>query len=485
MSLAIQFNFDTTYTKLPAFFYSEVAPTAVANPQLVLLNQGLAQKLGVTFDEQRISEMGEIFAGNQLIPETTPIAQAYAGHQFGNFTMLGDGRAILLGEQITPTGERYDIQLKGSGRTPYSRGGDGRAHFAAMLREYLMSEALHYLRIPTSRSLAVVWTGEPVYRERTRPGAVLTRVANSHLRVGTFEYARNFQGGAHLQDLLDYAIARHFPHLDDTDNKAISFFEQVMELQAELIVDWMRVGFIHGVMNTDNMCIAGETIDYGPCAFMNAYEPKTVFSSIDTQGRYAYGNQPYIAHWNLSCLISALLPAISSNKEEAVKLAEASLKKFPAIYEAKWLDMMRRKLGLTQEDSKDKQLIDRLLGWMQGQKADFTNTFFYLQEGKFPETASYQSPILDEWITDWEQRIAAEQRSKADAQALMRKVNPAFIPRNHKVEEALDAAEKGDMKPFHQLLEVIQQPYHFRPSLESYQEVPESFDENYQTFCGT
>ncbi|UJP65654.1 protein adenylyltransferase SelO [Mongoliitalea daihaiensis] len=485
MSAAIQFNFDTTYTNLPSFFFSEVVPTAVANPQLVLLNQGLAQRLGIPFDENRISEIGKILSGNTLIPETTPLAQAYAGHQFGNFTMLGDGRAILLGEQISPQGERYDIQLKGAGRTPYSRGGDGRAHFAAMLREYLMSEALHYLRIPTSRSLAVVWTGEPVYRERTRPGAVLTRVAKSHLRVGTFEYAKNFQGGAYLQDLLNYAIARHFPDLDESENKAIAFFEQVMELQAALIVDWMRVGFIHGVMNTDNMCIAGETIDYGPCAFMNAYEPKTVFSSIDTQGRYAYGNQPYIAHWNLSCLISALLPAISSNKEEAVKLAEASLQKFPAFYEAQWLDMMRSKLGLTQVDVKDKQLIDRLLGWMQGQKADFTNTFFYLQEGIFPDTATYQSSILEEWISDWEQRIAKENRSKADAQTTMRNVNPAFIPRNHRVEAALSAAEKGDMEPFHQLLEVIQQPYLFRPSLESYQEVPESFDENYQTFCGT
>lgn len=485
MSTAIRFNFDTTYNQLPPFFYSEINPVPVANPQLVLFNQGLANFLGVTFDRDKIEEVGEILGGNVSIPSSSPLAQAYAGHQFGNFTMLGDGRAVLLGEQLTPNGDRYDIQLKGSGRTPYSRGGDGRAHFAAMLREYLMSEALYYLNIPTSRSLAVVWTGEPVYRERTRPGAVLTRVAKSHLRVGTFEYARNFQNGSFLNDLVQYTIARHFPQLENSSTPALALFEQVMELQASLIVEWMRVGFIHGVMNTDNMNITGETIDYGPCAFMNAYNPKTVFSSIDSQGRYAYGNQPYIAHWNLSCLISALLPEVAPTKEEAIKLAEASLSKFPAIYEAKWLKMMRSKLGLTQELPTDKNLIDRLLGWMEAKKVDYTNTFFYLQKDTSPTQAVYEDPIFVEWGKEWKLRIIEENSTLQEAQRLMTSVNPAFIPRNHQVEEALNAAEKGEIKPFHDLLDVLQQPYHFRKDLKEYQEVPESFDQQYQTFCGT
>lgn len=485
MPSPITLNFDTTYHRLPSFFFSEVQPTPVANPQLVLLNQGLAQRLGISIEEGEIQSLGEFLGGNQLMDNATPLAQAYAGHQFGNFTMLGDGRAILLGEHLTPKGDRFDIQLKGAGRTPYSRGGDGRAHFAAMLREYLISEALHYLTIPTSRSLAVVWTGEPVYRERGRPGAVLTRVAKSHIRVGTFEYARNFQGGRYLQDLLDYTIARHFPHLEEVENKALAFFEEVMKLQASLIVEWMRVGFIHGVMNTDNMCISGETIDYGPCAFMNSYDPQTVFSSIDAQGRYAYGNQPYIAHWNLSCLASALLPLIASDKEEAIRLAEECLTKFPAIYEQKWLKMMRSKLGLSQEIASDKLLIDRLLGWMQAQKADYTNTFFYLQEDAFPDTSDYQSSIFVEWKDAWEKRVLLEGKSLSEARDSMRLVNPAFIPRNHLVEEALAAAEKGDMKPFHQLLEVLQEPYMFRPSLQNFQNTPAAFDESYQTFCGT
>jgi serine/tyrosine/threonine adenylyltransferase len=485
MSAAVQFNFDTTYNQLPLFFFKEVPPTPVANPQLVLFNQGLAARLDIFVDEQQLEGMAAVFSGNQILAGSVPLAQAYAGHQFGGFTMLGDGRAILLGEQITSKGERFDIQLKGAGRTPYSRGGDGRAHFAAMLREYLISEALYYLQIPTTRSLAVVWTGEPVYRERVRPGAVLTRTANSHLRVGTFEYARNFENGSYLQELVQYTIARHFPDLDESDNPALALFEQVMELQASLIVAWMRVGFVHGVMNTDNMSIAGETIDYGPCAFMNAYDPKTVFSSIDTQGRYAYGNQPHIAHWNLSCLASALLPAIAPDKQEAIKLAEDSLKKFPAIYEEKWLRMMRSKLGLSREMTSDKQLVERLLGWMQAQKSDYTNTFLYLQEDIIPPTDMHQSDIFLEWKATWEERLLQEHQTKAEGQALMRKVNPSYIPRNHLVEEALLAAEKGDMEPFHQLLEVIQQPYVLRPSLANYQNTPAAFDETYQTFCGT
>jgi uncharacterized protein YdiU (UPF0061 family) len=481
--MEINWNLEHTYLQLPEDLYSTLHPVPVKSPQLVLFNHSLAKELGLDLEKLDTSYLAEIFSGNKIPQDARPLAQAYAGHQFGQFTMLGDGRAILLGEQITPKGERYDIQLKGSGRTPYSRGGDGRAHFSAMLREYLISEAMHFLGIPTSRSLAVVITGEQVYREKVRHGAILTRVASSHIRVGTFEYARNFHEGKYLKGLLQYSIARHFPELDEAENPALAFFEAVMDRQLELLVNWMRVGFIHGVMNTDNMSIPGQTIDYGPCAFMNIYDPKTVFSSIDSQGRYAYGNQPYITHWNLSCLASALLPELHAEKEKAIKIAQASLNQFPKAYESKWLEMMGKKLGIAEVKKSDRALVDDLLHWMKNNKADFTNSFLYLRRNVFPQDSIYQQTEFKAWHNLWQERVA-DNRSKA--QELMDQNNPAFIPRNHLVEEALEAASgDGNMQPFQELLAVVQYPYTDRPGFEKFQEVPLEVDKGYQTFCGT
>ena len=481
--MEITWNLEHTYQQLPKALFSPIHPIPVKAPQLVLLNHSLAEELGIALEKYDTETLGALFSGNQIPNDGQPLAQAYAGHQFGQFTMLGDGRAILLGEQITPKGERYDIQLKGSGRTPYSRGGDGRAHFSAMLREYLISEAMHFLGIPTSRSLAVVITGEPVYREKVRHGAILTRIASSHIRVGTFEYARNFHEGKYLKDLLQYSIARHYPELDEAENPALAFFEAVMDKQLQLILQWMRVGFIHGVMNTDNMSIPGETIDYGPCAFMNAYDPMTVFSSIDTQGRYAYGNQPFIAHWNLGCLGSALLPEIASNTEEAVKLAKASINEFPKAHENQWLEMMGKKLGIAEVKASDKALVDDLLHWMKNNKADFTNTFLYLRRNAFPQDSIYQETDFKAWLQLWQERISG---TKSKAQELMDQNNPAFIPRNHLVEEALEAASNdGNMQPFQELLAVLQDPYSDKPGFEKFQEVPVEVDKGYQTFCGT
>ncbi|MFD2202795.1 protein adenylyltransferase SelO [Shivajiella indica] len=476
-------NLENTYQQLPEALFSTIHPTPVKSPQLIVLNHSLAKELGLDLEKYDTATLSAVFSGNQLPTDAKPMAQAYAGHQFGQFTMLGDGRAILLGEQVTPEGKRFDIQLKGSGRTPYSRNGDGRAHLSAMLREYLISEAMHYLGIPTSRSLAVVVTGEPVYREVIRAGAILTRVAESHIRVGTFEYARNFHNGQYLKDLLQYSIARHYPELDETENKALAFFEAVMDKQLDLITDWMRVGFIHGVMNTDNMSIPGETIDYGPCAFMNSYDPMTVFSSIDTQGRYAYGNQPFIAHWNLGCLASALLPEIAPVTEDALKIARESISRFPKDYESKWLEMMGRKLGIETTKPSDKALIDDLLHWMKNNKADYTNTFLYLRRNEFPKDSIYEKPEFKGWLLLWRDRIS---NNREKAQHLMDANNPAIIPRNHLVEEALDAASiHGDLKPFQELLEVLQNPYEDRPGMDKYQEVPGEVDAGYQTFCGT
>jgi uncharacterized protein YdiU (UPF0061 family) len=481
--MEVTWNLKHTYQQLPKALFSTIAPIPVKSPQLVLLNHDLAHELGLDLKKLDATVLSAVFSGNQVPKDAQPLAQAYAGHQFGQFTMLGDGRAVLLGEQLTPSGQRFDIQLKGSGRTPYSRGGDGRAHLSAMLREYLISEAMYHLGIPTSRALAVTLTGEPVYREKVRHGAILTRVAKSHLRVGTFEYARNFHEGAYLKDLLQYSMARHFPGLDESANPALAFFEAVMDKQIQLILHWMRVGFIHGVMNTDNMSIPGETIDYGPCAFMNAYDPMTVFSSIDTQGRYAYGNQSFIAQWNLGCLGSALLPEIAPQTEDAVELARASINQFPKTYEARWLEMMGQKLGIAEVKSTDKTLVDDLLHWMKKHKADFTNTFLYLRRNEFPQDSIYQQEDFKAWLQLWQERISGD-RSKA--QELMDQYNPAFIPRNHLVEEALEAASTdGNMQPFQELLAVLQDPYEDRAGLDKFQEVSVEVDNGYQTFCGT
>jgi len=381
----INWNFDNTYSKLPEPFREKINPVKVKNPKLILLNESLAKDLNLDFSEISQSELSAIFTGNELPKNSNSIAQAYAGHQFGHFTMLGDGRAVLIGEHVSKNNHRYDIQFKGSGKTAFSRNGDGRAALGPMLREYLISEAMYALNIPTTRSLAVAKTGENVIRETQLEGAILTRVASSHIRVGTFQYiaARNQKG--ELETLFDYVVKRHYPEIENSKNKALDLLKVVLDKQIDLVVNWMRVGFIHGVMNTDNMSIAGETIDYGPCAFMDIYDPKTVFSSIDKLGRYAYCNQPVITKWNLSRFAECLIPLIDKDQDTAVKLATEIIDTFEKTYEEKWLNMMRAKLGLLGTDKKDKYLILDLLTWMHQNKVDYTNTFCHLMNFKTQE----------------------------------------------------------------------------------------------------
>lgn len=475
---------DNSYTHLPADFYSRQLPTPVGQPSLVLVNEALAEELGLA-DLDR-AELQAILAGNQLPPGAEPIAQAYAGHQFGHFTMLGDGRAILLGEQVAPNGRRWDIQLKGAGATPYSRRGDGRATLRAMLREYLMSEWIHYLGIPSSRSLAVVASGEKVFRERAQIGAVLTRVMSSHIRVGTFEFARNFTEPADLQTLTDYLIQRHYPETASAEKPVLALIEAVMQRQRALTLHWMRVGFIHGVMNTDNVSLAGETFDYGPCAFMNAYDPDTVFSSIDSQGRYAYGNQPKISHWNMAVWIGSLLPLIDAVEEKAVEQAQAILNVYPTAYREQWRMMMAQKLGFPAPTKRLMILLDELLQWMKNQQADYTNTFLALQGDLAEPEACYAQADFLTWKAQWEALLAESNLSFPAAQLRMRQHNPVYIPRNHQVEAALDeAVQKGDFSLFSQLLLAATSAYQAQPEFDFLQQVPDAVDAGYQTFCGT
>lgn len=475
-----------TYAELSPAFYTLQQPVAVKSPELILFNSALASALGWDTADCSKSDIAEMLSGNVVPEGGMSLAQAYAGHQFGHFNMLGDGRAILLGEIEAPDGQRYDIQLKGAGKTRYSRGGDGRATLKSMLREYLISEAMHGLGIATTRSLAVVATGEPVIRETIQPGAVLTRVAKSHIRVGTVEFARQFLEETQQRQLMDYLIQRHYPELHDAPNPALALLNTIMEKQVELITEWMRVGFIHGVMNTDNMSLAGETIDYGPCAFMNTYHPGTRFSSIDTQGRYAYGNQPRIAHWNLSCLAGAMLPLIDKNEQKAIEMAQAALNRFPELYQKSWITMMRKKLGWTGEDDGDELLINQLLDWMQGNQADYTNTFLGIQEGDFSLEENLADHGFQEWYQLWKKRATQGGHSPAELRDKMAAYNPVYIPRNHQVELALDiAAEHNDYGKFTELLSLLQQPYHHIKGKETYQSPPEDGDQGYRTFCGT
>lgn len=481
-------NLDNSYARLPESLYARVALNEVHDPALVILNEPVAASLGLNAQALRSSEGAAIFAGNELPDGAEPIAQAYGGHQFGHFNRLGDGRALLLGEQITPDGERFDIQLKGSGRTPYSRGGDGRAALGPMLREYIISEAMHALGIPTTRSLAVVTTGEPIYRETPLPGAVLTRVAASHLRVGTFQFAAQWGTREELSELADYALQRHFPDavVHEGDNRYLVLFRNVVERQAALIAKWQLVGFIHGVMNTDNMTISGETIDYGPCAFIDAFDPATVFSSIDTQGRYAYGNQPRIGAWNLARLAEALLPLLHEDDEEAVRLAEAELQHYMDRYHQHWLAGMRAKLGLADREEEDEKLIDELLAMMQKTKADFTNTFVALTFDRFEGIQLAEHEDFAAWLDRWLVRKGRQAASLEEAHQLMRSSNPAVIPRNHRVEEALDAASKrGDYSVMERLLHVLAHPYAHTEEQADYAVLPEQPNCNYRTFCGT
>ena len=479
------FNFDNSYIHLPRVFYTKLLPAPVPKPEMVILNAPLATDLCLDFSDISTDKQAVLFAGNQLPDGSEPFAQAYAGHQFGHFTMLGDGRAIVWGEHVTPTGERFDLQFKGSGPTPYSRGGDGRAALGPMLREYIISEAMHALNIPTTRSLAVVTNGEQVYRETPLPGAILTRVASSHIRVGTFQYAAMQQDRGKIQALLDYSIKRHYPEIEEEENKALSLLKAVSEKQAELITHWMRVGFIHGVMNTDNMALSGETIDYGPCAFMDTYDPATVFSSIDHGGRYAYANQPGIAQWNLARLAETLLPLMDEDAEKAKELAEKAINGFGAVYKKKSLSMLRAKVGLFGEHTEDEKLITDLLDWMQKQGADYTNTFLDLTNEAPPKGESYNSDTFKEWHARWHARLAKNTEPLESSLALMRANNPAVIPRNHKVEQALEAATKGDLQPLKDLLAALQEPYKNSSDLKPYQFPPKPGEKVCQTFCGT
>jgi serine/tyrosine/threonine adenylyltransferase len=455
----MRLGFQHSYCTLPGRFYARVAPTAVADPRLVVFNTPLAEELGL---DPRVleAEAAAILSGNRLPEDAEPIAMAYAGHQFGVFVpSLGDGRALLLGELRGRDGELYDLQLKGAGLTPFSRNGDGRAVIGPMLREYLVSEAMHALGIPTSRSLAVVTTGEPVFRESALPGAVLTRVAASHIRVGTFQYFSARGDSQALQQLLDYVIARHYPAARESARPALAVLQEVAQRQARLLADWMRIGFIHGVMNTDNMAISGQTIDYGPCAFMDDYDPKTVFSSIDHKGRYAYANQPAIAQWNLARFAEALLSLIDPDSEKAVSLATEVLAPFIGQFDAHFLTAMARKIGLSSATEGDVELIRRLLVTMQHSQADFTLTFRRLaataedpgNEASLRELFN-EAAELDAWLPDWRQRLARDTQTVTERARNMRAASPAFIPRNHRVQAALDAAEGGDYQPFRRLL---------------------------------
>jgi uncharacterized protein YdiU (UPF0061 family) len=478
-------RFENTYAGLPEAFFTPATPAAVREPRVSVLNHRLVEELGLDLRALAPEAAAALFAGQELPGGSRPIAQAYAGHQFGHFTMLGDGRAILLGEHRTPDGRLVDVQLKGAGRTRFSRGGDGRAAIGPMLREYVISEAMAALGVPTTRGLAVVTTGEPVYRTTAQKGAILTRVADSHLRVGTFEYAAARRDEPVLRALADYAIARHYPELVESPRKYVEFLRAVADRQASLIARWQLVGFIHGVMNTDNMAISGETIDYGPCAFMNAYDPATVFSSIDHAGRYAYGNQPGIAQWNLARLAESLLPLLDPDQEKAVEAATEVLNDFADRFKTYWLDGMRKKLGLQTAEVGDAELVEALLDWMAEARADFTNTFRDLSSEGLPTGERYQEPEFRSWYARWQERIGRGGRPKSEAVALMRSVNPVVIPRNHRVEEALSAAEeRDDLSVLHQLLDALASPCEDRPELAKYREPP--VDEcGYRTFCGT
>ncbi len=478
------FNFDNSYTQLPDSLFQKILPTPVKQPALAIFNFALAETLGLNVDAL-IHQGADYLAGNKIFAHALPIAQAYAGHQFGGFNVLGDGRAILLGEHISPKQQRVDVQLKGAGRTAYSRSGDGRAALGPMLREYIISEAMHALGIPTTRSLAVVYTGETVFRDDAYPGAVLTRIASSHIRVGTFQYAAAINDISALKALADYTIQRHFSHTATAINPYAAMLAEVINSQAKLIAQWMHIGFIHGVMNTDNMSICGETIDYGPCAFMDQYDPKTVFSSIDHQGRYAYVNQAPIAHWNLFRFAESLLPLLHEHEDEAVNLAQDLLTEFPNQFLSAWLNGMRNKLGLYSQEPEDMKLAEDLLMHMQKTKSDFTNTFRALGTIVINTMPIYQDAGFQQWLKDWQARLQRQPQDSAMVLELMQASNPAVIPRNHLVEEALDAAvDANDMGPLQALLSALSRPFETLPLAEKFTTAP-SLDKHYKTFCGT
>lgn len=480
--------FDNSYARLPEGFFAPVLPTKVAAPRLIKLNHGLARELGLDPERLATPEGAEIFAGVRIPQGAAPLAMAYAGHQFGQFVpRLGDGRAILLGEVLDQNGTRRDIQLKGAGPTPFSRRGDGRAALGPVLREYLVSEAMAALGIPTTRALAAVVSGETVWRDRALPGAILTRVAASHIRIGTFQFFAARGDEASLRRLADYAIARHYPEAASAPAPYLALLEGVIARQAALVAQWLLVGFIHGVMNTDNMSISGETIDYGPCAFMDAYNPATVFSSIDAGGRYAYGRQPDIALWNLCRLAECLLKLISPDEETALALASGALERFREIFAAAHLDGLRRKLGLATAQEGDAALAQELLDLMAEHGADFTLTFRRLCDVAVnPEADTALFSGFAGWAARWRVRLAQEELAPQARRAAMRGANPAFIPRNHRVEAALEqAVEKNDVSGFETLLAILAAPYDDQAAFAAYAEPPAPSEDIYRTFCGT
>mgnify|MGYP005852597757 CR=1 FL=1 len=477
------FKLEYSYLSLPDTFYQLEKPASFNKLEMVLLNEKLLEELNIPLKNQE--DIVSFLSGNQFDKTISPFAQAYAGHQFGHFTKLGDGRAIVMGEFVNQANKRFDIQLKGSGKTSYSRRGDGKATLKAMLREYLMSEAMHNLNIPTSRSLFVAKTGELVQREIANDGAVLARLMKSHIRVGTFEYARHFGTIEDLKALTEYTINRLYPDIQREENPVLELLKKVINVQIDLVVNWMRVGFIHGVMNTDNVSISGETFDYGPCAFMNAYHPETVFSSIDTDGRYAFGNQPNIIKWNIARFAEALLPVIHQDKDKSLELAQSAINEFDIIWNERYYQTMLQKIGIERKDSDLHTLVDELLDLMKRLKLDYTNTFWYLSHDVNLNHNPKNRTEFKTWVKKWEQVINALGGMKK-AQELMNKHNPIFIPRNHLVEQALNEAVSGNFSSFIKLLDIVSHPYQYQDNSEKFMEPPHSdFEKGYQTFCGT
>lgn len=483
MQINSPFHFEYSYLSLPDKFYSLVQPALFPKSELFLLNNALCHQLKVSTKNEK--DLITAILVKQPNHDTTSFAQAYAGHQFGHFTKLGDGRAIIIGEHLSQDNQRFDIQLKGSGRTPYSRGGDGKATLKAMLREYLISEAMHHLNIPTSRSLAVLKTGESIYRETLQEGAALIRVMKSHIRVGTFEYAARFGTNDDLKALFNYTVKRLNPEILEDENPVISLLQKVMENQIDLVADWMRVGFIHGVMNTDNTSVSCETFDYGPCAFMNSYHPDTVYSSIDHNGRYAFGNQSKIIKWNLLRFAEALLPIIHENKEKSMEIAQLSIDGFDAIWKKKYYGTMLEKIGIKTNDPIHYGLVDELLEVMKKLKMDYTNTFRDLSQEIVSNKSLINNEAIKPWLKKWKETID-KSIGNEQAKKIMSKVNPIVIPRNHLVENALEEAVNGNKAVFEKLLSIISKPYQYQDGLEDFIKPSESiFESNYQTFCGT
>ena len=477
---------ENTYCELPNIFYSKEIPEKILNPKLVEFNKELAEDLGLDLKFLNSDEGIQYLVGNKLLEGSTPIAQAYAGHQFGHFTMLGDGRAILLGEFISRNGQRFDIQLKGAGKTKYSRGGDGKAALGPMLREYIISEGMYGLKIPTTRSLAVISTSENVIREEILEGALLVRIAKSHIRVGTFQFARNFGDVEDLKKLADYTLNRHFKKDSYEGNSYLYLLKEVINNQAKLISKWQLVGFIHGVMNTDNMTISGETIDYGPCAFMDSYDINTVFSSIDINGRYAYGNQPKIGVWNLTRFAESLLPLLDDDIDNAIKIAEEALSNYGKLYNEYYFNGMRAKLGLFNKEEEDENLILSLLTIMNKFKADYTNTFLNLTLGNLEEMSIFKSDDFKKWYESWQARLAKQNKSRDEIKKLMQSNNPTVIPRNYIVENAIKAAVNNyDYSVINKFLEALKNPYDYSNISEEYSKIPEVPSCPYKTYCGT